>query len=221
MTQKKRLYGVYGASGFGREVMPLARMELEKSRVDDATLVFIDDGELPKNINGQSIVTFAQFLAIEADERYAVVAIADSRTRERITNQMTMNGVNSWSIQAASSSILDFVKLGEGAVLCNNVTLTSNIDVGVSFHANLNAYVGHDCKIGNYVTFAPSVCCNGNVVIDDHVYVGTGAIIKQGTPGNPLIIGKGSIIGMGAVVTKSVEPGSVVVGNPARPLIKQ
>jgi acetyltransferase-like isoleucine patch superfamily enzyme len=41
-----------------------------------------------------------------------------------------------------------------------------------------------------------------NIHIEDHAYIGTGAIIKQGTPDKPLVIGKGAVIGMGAVVTK-------------------
>jgi hypothetical protein len=40
--------------------------------------------------------------------------------------------------------------------------------------------------------------------------------IKQGKPGAPLVIGKGAVVGMGAVVTKSVPAGATVVGNPAR-----
>jgi acetyltransferase-like isoleucine patch superfamily enzyme len=62
--------------------------------------------------------------------------------------------------------------------------------------------------------------CNGNVVVEDCAYIGAGAVIKQGRPGAPLIIGRGAVVGMGAVVTKSVPAGVTVVGNPARPLIK-
>ena len=72
--------------------------------------------------------------------------------------------------------------------------------------------------IGDFVTFAPGVQCNGNIVIEDHAYIGAGAVIKQGKPGQPLIIGRGAVVGMGAVVTKSVAAGATVVGNPARPL---
>ena len=115
---------------------------------------------------------------------------------------------------------MDDVQLGAGAVLSPFVTLTSNIRIGRHFHANINSYVEHDCVVGDFVTFAPGVHCNGNVVVEDHAYIGTGAILKQGQPGQPLVIGRGAVVGMGAVVTKSVAPGATVVGNPARPLQK-
>jgi acetyltransferase-like isoleucine patch superfamily enzyme len=70
--------------------------------------------------------------------------------------------------------------------------------------------------IGDFVTFAPSVRCNGNVVINDHAFIGSGAVIKQGSARHPIVIGRGAIVGMGAVVTKSVPAYSTVVGNPAR-----
>lgn len=57
-------------------------------------------------------------------------------------------------------------------------------------------------------------------MIGDGAYIGTGAVIKQGTPDRPLRIGAGAVVGMGAVVTRDVAPGMTVVGNPARPLEK-
>ena len=77
------------------------------------------------------------------------------------------------------------------------------------------SYVAHDCVIGDFVTFAPGVKCNGNVIIEDDVYVGTGAIIKQGNMTSPIVIGNGSKIEAGAYVTKSVGAGETVFGNPA------
>ena len=130
------------------------------------------------------------------------------------------DGVAAWSVAAANVEILDDVQIGVGAILCPFVTVTSNIQIGKHFHANLYSYVEHDCVIGDYVTFAPAVKCNGNIVIEDHAYVGAGAIIKQGRPGQPLVIGKGAVVGMGAVVTKDVPAGATVVGNPARFLVK-
>ena len=96
--------------------------------------------------------------------------------------------------------------------------VSPNASIGRYFHCNYHSYVAHDCVIGDFVTFAPAVRCNGGVVIEDHAYIGTGAVIKQATPGRPVVIGRGAIVGMGAVVTKSVPAGVTVVGNPARPL---
>jgi len=54
------------------------------------------------------------------------------------------------------------------------------------------------------------------VIIEDDVDIGVGAIILPG-----IKIGKGSVIGAGSVVTKDVEPYSIMVGNPARLLRKR
>jgi acetyltransferase-like isoleucine patch superfamily enzyme len=124
--------------------------------------------------------------------------------------------VQFFEVRAANVVQLDEVQLGQGAVLSPFVTLTSNISIGQHFHANLYSYVEHDCVIGDFVTFAPGVKCNGNVVVEDHAYIGAGVVIKQGLPGAPLVIGRGAVVGMGAVVTKSVPAGVTVVGNPAR-----
>ena len=115
---------------------------------------------------------------------------------------------------------MDNIEISDGAIICPFVTLTSNISIGENFHANLYSYVAHDCIVGNNVTFAPSVKCNGNVIIEDNVYIGTGAIIKQGKPDKPLIIGKNAIISAGSYVTKNVDESTTVFGNPAQKLSK-
>ncbi len=207
------LVGVYGASGFGREVMPLVREQFADECHEH---VFIDDSAQ----DGQSICEFAEFNLRPADLKTVVIAIADSKIRERLADKCAQAGlIIAPIVKAASSVILDNVDIAPGAILCPFTTLTSDIRIGMFFHANIYSYVAHDCVIGDLVTFAPGVKCNGNVVIEDHVYVGTGAIIKQGKPGKPLRIGRGAVIGMGAVVTKDVPAGAVVVGNPARPML--
>lgn len=218
--QQNDLYAVYGASGCGRSIMPLARQQLARAGVPANRLVFVDDAPGPAMVNGQRLMTYAQFLAEPAAARYAVLAIARSLVRQKLAQQCGADGVQPWTVAAANAVQMDEVQLGAGAVLCPFVTLTSNLRIGQHFHANLYSYVEHDCVVGDFVTFAPRVHCNGNVVIEDHAYIGTGAILKQGQPGMPLVIGRGAVVGMGAVVTKSVAPGVTVVGNPARPLQK-
>lgn len=214
------LYAVYGASGCGRGVMPLARQQLAQAGVAPDRLVFVDDAPGPAQINGQRLLTYSQFLAEPAAARHAVLAIASGSVREKLAQRCTQDGVRAWGVAATNVVRMDAVALGEGAILSPFVTLTSNICIGKHFQANLYSYVEHDCVIGDFVTFAPGVHCNGNIVVEDHAYIGTGAVIKQGLPGQPLVIGRGAVVGMGAVVTKSVAPDATVVGNPARPVVR-
>lgn len=156
-----------------------------------------------------------------AQHKAVTIAIANSQVREKLAVRLTQDNIQHLAIQASNTVILDEVEIGEGSLLCPFTCLTSNIKIGKFFHANIYSYIAHDCVIGDYVTFAPGVKCNGNIHIQDHAYIGTGAVIKQGTPDKPVVIGKGAIIGMGAVVTKSVPAGVTVVGNPARILEKK
>jgi sugar O-acyltransferase (sialic acid O-acetyltransferase NeuD family) len=214
-------FAVFGASGFGREVMPLVRQQLrDELDAGTADLVFVDDHPQAAVMNGQRVMTYAQWMTESASCRYVTIAVANSLVRQQLVQRCAADGVAFFEIRAPSVVEMDDVDLGEGAILCPFVTLTSNVRIGRHFHANLYSYVAHDCVVGDYVTLAPGVKCNGNVVIEDHAYIGTGAILKQGLPSKPLVIGRGAVVGMGAVVTKSVPPGVVVLGNPARQLVK-
>lgn len=210
------LFAVYGASGCGRGIMPLAREQLRRQGVALDRLVFVDDGAVGASMNGQRVLSYAEFLAEPASERHVVLAIASSVVRERLADRCAADGIRPWSVAAANVVLMDDAVIGEGAALSPFVTITSNIRIGRHFHANLYSYVEHDCVIGDFVTFAPGVKCNGNIVIEDHAYIGTGAVLKQGKPGQPLVIGCGAVVGMGGVVTRSVPAGATVVGNPAQ-----
>lgn len=217
----KPIYAIYGASGCGRSLMPVARQQLQRDGLT-AELYFIDDRfDQPTVWNGHPAVNYATFQQLQASSKHVVIAIANSRIREKIALQLQQDQIKMWSIYADNVVLMDEVELGEGSALSPFVTVTSNIRIGKCFHANLYSYVEHDCLIGDYVTFAPGVKCNGNIHIHDHAYIGAGAVIKQGTPNQPLVIGQGAVVGMGAVVTKSVPAGVTVVGNPARIMQKK
>lgn len=215
------LYAIYGASGCGRSLMPVAKAQLKRLG-NPAEIVFIDDSLVAETIiNSHRAMNYAAFKADPATQKKVLIAIANSQVREKIALRLEQDAIALWTVQADNVVLMDNIELAAGAALSPFVSITSNIKIGKCFHANLYSYVEHDCVIGDYVTFAPGVKCNGNIHIEDHAYIGSGAVIKQGTPDQPLVIGKGAVVGMGAVVTKSVPPGVTVIGNPARILEKK
>lgn len=217
-------YAIFGSGGFGRELAPLAREAAEtvsltsESPKSDSRVVFVSDNsnEAGTQKNGVLVISFDDLVNSYRDYSL-ILAVGDSNTRKRIAERCSEAGLSFGKLYAKTARVLDNVIIGEGAVFCDFSMATSNIRIGRHFHANIYSYVAHDCIVGDYVTLAPRVCINGNTIIEDGVYIGTGAVLKQGTSEKPLRIGKGAIIGMGAVVTKDVEAGTTVIGNPARP----
>ena len=207
-----QLAGIFGVGGCGRGIMPLLR---NQSAGQQCECVFVDDGNAAPKINGQRVMSLADFVADPRPKAIAI-AIADPFIRRKIALRCEVLGVGFLAITGTPMVKMDDVEIGEGAILSPFVTITSNVRIGKHFHGNLYSYVEHDCVIGDYVTFAPSVRCNGNIDIGDLAYIGAGAIIKQGKNGAPLRIGAGAVIGMGAVVTRNVPAGATMVGNPAR-----
>jgi sugar O-acyltransferase (sialic acid O-acetyltransferase NeuD family) len=215
----KRVYGLIGAGGHGREVMPMLRSMI-RGELDAGTaeLTFaVEGGPLEAEVNGYRLISLDQFLALPNQRRFNI-AISDSKARARIAANCMKRGIEPFSIIANGAVVLDANDIGVGCMVSTHTVITSNVRIGRFFHANCNCTISHDCVIGDYVTFAPGVRCNGNVLIQDHAYIGSGAIIKQGSLSKPVVIGEGAVVGMGAVVIRDVAPYTTVVGNPARPV---
>lgn len=203
-----RTLNVIGAGGFARQMLPLLR----ETRWD--TIRFIDDNCSDTSLGDYDILPLA---SIQPGEAF-VVAIASGVMRTRLAQLCQESGLEPTSLCADTARISALADICEGAVICDFAVVEPFARVGRHFHANVQAFVAHECSIGDFVTFGPGATCNGNVAIGDGAYIGAGAMIRQGVPGNPLRIGTGATVGMGAVVLNDVPDGAVVVGNPAKPL---
>jgi sugar O-acyltransferase (sialic acid O-acetyltransferase NeuD family) len=212
-----KVIGLVGAGGFAIEVMPLVRRWLQAAAGQEPSeLVFVVEDDVPikePTLLGLKVVSMAEFRDA-GDERQFNIAIGNSQARARIADAL-MDVARPFPITASTHVSLEGNEIGEGAIFCNFSHVTSNATIGRFFHCNIYSYVAHNCRIGDFVTFAPSVQCNGHVVVEDHAYIGTGVVIKDAST-KPIVIGRGAIIGAGAVVTKSVPAGATVLGNPAR-----
>lgn len=215
-------FALLGAGGFAREVMPYVRESVAKSLCvapEDVAAHFVETWA-PENkaVNDHPLICLEEFLSLPG-QRYFNIAIGDGKTRAAIAQQIG-DGASCLNLLSPSTTIMENNEIGEGAIFCPYTMVTSNVRIGRFFNAHAYSYVAHDCVIGDFVTFAPGVRCNGRVHIDDHAYIGSNASIREGTAGKPLRIGHSAVVGMGAVVIRDVPDGAVVLGNPARPLCR-
>ena len=94
--------GIYGASGFGREVMPLARQQFGHSRL----FVFLDDKATDTAVNGHPVYDYATFCGL-AGEKAAVIAIADSGIRQRLDKRLASDGIPILGIRSTTTLVGD------------------------------------------------------------------------------------------------------------------
>lgn len=106
---------------------------------------------------------------------------------------------------------LEFVDMGIGNYIQENVVLQANVSIGDNTSIHAGTLIGHETNIGNSVFIAPGCDILGTVNIEDGVFIGAGVTI---TP--RVKIGKWSVIGAGSVIYKDVPPYTLVVGNPQR-----
>lgn len=112
----------------------------------------------------------------------------------------------------ADTTIGPFVEIQRGVVIGEFCKISSHTFVCGGVTIGDRVFVGHGVMFTNdlYPTTVPRPGYLVETVVEDHVAIGSGATIL------PVTIGRGSIVGAGAVVVEDVPPFSIVVGNPAR-----
>lgn len=206
---------IIGAGGFGREVkMLIDQINYNKKKYD--FIGFYDDNiEKGSMINGFKVLGSIDEL-LQVDYNLEVVlSIADPTIKKKIYETINCNHFISFPTLIHPNVLIgtDEVSFGYGCIICASNIITVNISLGNFVILNLGCTVGHDTKIGDYCSFMPSVNISGEVIIENSVYVGTGAKII-----NLLTIGNSTIVGAGAVVSKSLPEKCTAVGIPAKPI---
>lgn len=206
---------VYGSGGFGREIAWAAECAEEKGqRMGVACFVDDDEDKQGAKINGLPVMGLDEARRRFPDARM-VLAIGSPRARQVIAKRCEEGGWEFVKIIHPSTEISRWVEHGDGVVICAGNILTTNIRLGRQVQVNLDCTIGHDVIMDDFTTLAPGVHISGWVHLGKRVYVGTGAVLVNGTEDNPLIIGDDSVIGAGACVTKSVPARETWVGVPA------
>ena len=144
-----------------------------------------------------------------------VGTVGDDSLRYRLYLYGLTSGLEPQSVKHPSAVISKWAKLGRGYQIMAQSIVNAGVTIGENVILNSGAIVEHDCILGNHIHIATGAHLASTVTVGDHVHIGVGASIRQ-----CISIGKGAVVGGGAMVVNDVSPRTIVVGNPARPLIK-
>lgn len=191
----------------------------------DGNLDGIDAGNIKKYGNGSFWILMGENAEIEAfiqanknvinkfdldyDRRNSAIPMLDIRHAEARIEP--------------GAVIRDMVTIHKNAVVMMGAIINIGAEVGENSMIDMGAVlgaratVGRDCHIGAGAVLAgvlepPSAA---PVIIEDNVLVGANAVVLEGCR-----VGKGSVVAAGSVVTRDVEPDTVVAGIPAKPIKK-
>jgi sugar O-acyltransferase (sialic acid O-acetyltransferase NeuD family) len=204
---------IVGAGGFGREVkMLIDQINLKESKYE--FIGYYDDGfKMGTVINFNEVLGSIEDLANIDCEINVVIAVGAPHVKRKLVEKLTNSKISFPTLIHPTVLIGDeFVSIGKGCIICASTIITCNIDIKDFVILNLMCTVGHNTVINSFASFMPSVNISGEVVIHEEVYVGTGAKII-----NQLEIGKQTIVGAGAVVSKTLPEKCTAVGIPAKP----
>lgn len=203
---------ICGAGGFGRETALMIRQINEKHPTWNI-LGFCDDN-CKKGDKVYGLRVIGGVAELEKVGRVSVViAVADPATRRKIRRKIKNVAIRYPTLVHPSVLCGDLQtnRIDEGSIIAAGNVLTTNIHVKSFVIINLSCTIGHDVSIGDFSSIMPGCSISGMVNIEPEVLIGTGARILQN-----LVIGEGSRVGAGAVVTRDVARGTTVVGVPAR-----
>jgi sugar O-acyltransferase (sialic acid O-acetyltransferase NeuD family) len=140
-----------------------------------------------------------------------IIAIGDNRARMALTQEFLALGATLATVVHPTAVISRSSTIGPGTVICARAVINPRSRVGVSCIINTGAVIEHDVAIADGTHICPAAALAGQVTVESLVTIGIGACVIPGTK-----IGRGAIVGAGAAVICDVEPGSTVVGTPAR-----
>jgi sugar O-acyltransferase (sialic acid O-acetyltransferase NeuD family) len=202
---------VVGAGGHGRELIATIDA-LNAVHPTWTVLGVVDDAPThPERLARLGTMVLGDLAWLDRHPSTYALGIGTSEVRARLDEHLTAQGMEPATVVHPGAWIGPDVRLGDGVVVYDRCTVTTNVDIGRHSHLNVGCAVQHDSVVGAMVQMSPGVLVNGDCEIGDGAFLGSGAVITRGCR-----VGRGARVGAGAVVLSDVPDGATWVGVPAR-----
>ena len=209
MAKKPIKTVIVGARGSGKDVLWTIKDINKISNAFDVIGFLDDDKKLHgKKINGYPILGGINWLS-NKKKIGCVVAIGDSKIRERVVKKLKNFNVSFPSIIHPSVIMSEFVTVGKGTIICAGGIISPYSEIGNFVFINLRSLIAHNCKIKDFVSIMAGVNITGETIIEKGAYIASGVTVRD-----DIKIGEWSVIGIGSAIGNDVKPYSLYLGNP-------
>jgi sugar O-acyltransferase (sialic acid O-acetyltransferase NeuD family) len=202
-----------GAGGHARVVLDAMRscgLTLPELALDEAKSGSLFDGvpvdggdEMLPSLVARGITYFV----------IGVGGLGTSPLRPRLWARAMQCGLEPLTVRHSSAVISESVVIGPGAQILAGTVINAGARLGAGVIVNTAVVVEHDCMIGEFCHIAPRSCLGGGVCLGENSHVGLGAVIREYRT-----IGRGTLVGAGAVVVSDLPEGCKALGVPAKPV---
>ena len=163
---------------------------------------------------GLPVITFEELEKLYPPTEYLffvpMTGTKMNNNRKRIYEEGKKKGYQYISYISSRATICGN-KIGENCFILEDNTLQPFTEIGNNVVMWSGNHIGHHGKIEDHVFFTSHVVLSGHCHVKERSWFGVNSTIRDG-----LTIGEGSLIAMGAVITKSTDADGLYMGAPAK-----
>ena len=137
-----------------------------------------------------------------------------NNSRMEIYNQGKRLGYTFISYISSKATTFNNV-IGENCFILEDNTIQPYTSIGNNVILWSGNHIGHHGRIGDHVFFTSHVVMSGHCDIQDRSWIGVNATLRDG-----IVVGEGSLIAMGSVITKNTDSNGFYMGFPAKKQLK-
>lgn len=167
------------------------------------------------NFEGLPVVPFEDLEKLYPPKEFAFFAPMSHRKmnklREVIYTQAEDKGYRFISYVSSKATVFSNVEIGKNCFILEDNTIQPFVTIGNNVVLWSGNHIGHHSVIKDHVLFTSHIVLSGHCVVEPYCFFGVNATLRDG-----LHFAEGSLIAMGACVTKDTEPWGVYTGVPAK-----
>ncbi|MGB3776097.1 MAG: acetyltransferase, partial [Leeuwenhoekiella sp.] len=142
------------------------------------------------------------------------VPLGDNKRRVELLKTYEEYGYDLPSFIHSSVYVHDNVIIGKSVYILPSTNIMPFTEIGDYTMVSMGVNIAHHVKVSEGCFFSQGCNIGASIKIDKKAYFGMAAAVMTGVE----TVGEEALIGVGAVVIRTVEPRAVVVGNPGKVL---